>query len=66
MQSKISFMENDYDNLISKIKGNQQLRANLQQEFVKMPKELTRNYFIKRITDVHGNFKKQRNDLGKV
>ena len=59
-------MENDYENLISKIKGNQQLRANLQQEFVKMPKELTRNYFIKRITDVNANFKKQRDNLGKV
>lgn len=59
-------MENDYDGLIGKIKGNQQLRANLQNEYMKMPKELTRNYFVKRINDVNANFKKQKNDLGKV
>jgi len=66
IKSKIKFIENDYDSLIQKIKTNYELKAHLQNELQNLPKEVTRNVFVKRINELNATYLKQKNELAKI
>ena len=66
IQNNVKFIEGDYENLIQKIRNNYDTKTMLQNEFMNMPKEISRNVFIKRVNEVINNFKKQQNELSKV
>jgi hypothetical protein len=66
IKSKIKFLETDYDALIQKIKTNQDIRIYLQNEYTNLPKEVSRNVFVKRINEINTSYMKQKNDLNNI
>eukprot|EP01017_Pseudomicrothorax_dubius_P043126 TRINITY_DN712_c0_g2_i1.p1 TRINITY_DN712_c0_g2~~TRINITY_DN712_c0_g2_i1.p1 ORF type:complete len:256 (-),score=100.57 TRINITY_DN712_c0_g2_i1:97-864(-) len=66
LKDKMKFIDEDYDRLTENIKNNIEQRKALNEEFQKIPKEITRAAFVKRITDIHTNVSKQKTDLGKI
>jgi len=66
IKSKIKFLETDYDSLVQKIKTNQDIRIYLQNEYTNLPKEVSRNVFVKRINEINASYMKQKNDLNNI
>jgi len=66
IKSKIKFLETDYDSLVQKIKTNQDIRIYLQNEYTNLPKEVSRNIFVKRINEINASYMKQKNDLNNI
>jgi len=66
IKSKIKFLETDYDALNLKIRTNQEIKIYLQNEYQNLPKEVSRNVFIKRINEINASYMKQKSELNKV
>jgi len=66
IKSKIKFLETDYDALNLKIRTNQEIKIYLQNEYQNLPKEVSRNVFIKRINEINASYMKQKSELNKI
>jgi len=66
IKSKIKFLETDYDALNQKIRTNQEIKLYLQNEYQNLPKEVSRNIFIKRINEINASYMKQKSELNKI
>jgi len=66
IRDKLKQYDEDYEKLCNDIRSNQTQVESLQTEFSKTQKDVNRLLYIKKINDINANFKKQKNDFGKI
>ena len=66
IRDKLKQYDEDYEKLCNDIRSNQTQVESLQTEFSKTQKDVNRLLYIKKISDINANFKKQKNDFGKI
>ena len=66
IRDKLKQYDEDYEKLCNDIRSDQTQVESLQIEFSKTQKDVNRQLYIKKINDINANFKKQKNDFGKI
>lgn len=66
VRDKLKQYDEDYEKLCNDIRSNQTQVESLQIELSKTQKDVNRQLYIKKINDINTNFKKQKNEFGKI
>lgn len=66
IRDKLKQYDEDYEKLSNDIRSTQTQVESLQIEYTKTQKDVNRQLYIKKINDINANFKKQKNEFGKI